>query len=126
MDDAKRETTSDIPLFYTYRDKDGWKRTDDALTRQINRAFIIVGDLKFETAKYSFYPQWGKPNDLNELRVAWRITADGYKVARWEWKTCNHKSSHRDCKPNGDGTCQRRVLIRLHYDQAKKLWIRDE
>lgn len=120
----KKPILNDMPIFYTYQDKEGWKRTDASTTKEINRAFIMRKDGKFDTCKFSFYPQWRAPNDANERKVAWRITAEGQQVARWNWCECEHKTSHRQCEPIGNGMCKVRKLLMLRYDPNVKMWIR--
>lgn len=121
----RKPILNDIPIFYTYRDKNGWVKTDEALTRELNRAFIIRRDGKFNNCGFSFYPQWRKPENKDERKVAWRITSDNYVVARWEWCEVEHKKSHKTCQLLENGMCRRQRLIRLRYDDNVKLWVRE-
>lgn len=124
-ENEQKPTLNDVPIFYTYRDKNGWVKTDRALTHELNRAFVIRKDFKFKNCGYSFYPQWREPEDKTERKVAWRITSDNAVVARWEWCEVEHKKSHKTCQLLGNGMCRRQKLLYLKYDKERKLWVRE-
>lgn len=112
---------NDLPAFYVYEAKDGWMKTDKRLTQDLNR--MAFGGIKCATNGYSFYPQWGKPDYLNETKIAWRITADGERVARWYWCEREHNRSHGNtCKLTEHGKCITQCLCRLQWDNAKQFW----
>lgn len=129
--DEKKPTVHQMPIYYVYQDKDGWRRTDARFTEDLNKSFVMrrykmpVGELQ----GYSFYPQFREPNAdevRSGLRIpAWRITKDGEIVARWEFVECEHKSWHRDCVRVSDSVCKRRCLLNLVWDSKRKVWILD-
>lgn len=111
---------NDIPTCYLYQSADGWHRSDAELTKEINR-HIFYGR-KFDPAGRTFYPQWPEPTDKSTTKVAWILTPDGERAARWEWVERDHKKTHAHCELTKQGRCRSKMLIRLSYDSAKKLW----
>ena len=129
-------TINDMPIYYTYQGKDGWKKTDKKLTDDLNRSFVM-GSHKMsdkDLCGYSFYPQFREPSKDNpddieadgtfKKKVAWRITAEGVVVARNHWVECQHLSWHRYCKKIDDNRCQRLALLYLEWDKNLKMWVR--
>lgn len=118
--DSNLPTTNDWPTFYIYEDSDGWHRTDKRLTEEINGCVFLRH--KFDPAGRRFYPQWPEPKNKSEARVAWVLNENGYRAARWRWIERDHKKTHANCEPTIQGKCRSRVLVRLSYDSAKRLW----
>lgn len=110
----------DDPTFYLYEDNDGWKKTDDALTKEINHSLRIGKPV--ETAGRSLYPQWAKPQNPHKTVIAWRITAEGYRVVRYFWRTQEHSKDCGRCKMVDDTTCAHQVPYMLKYDPNTAFW----
>ena len=127
--DEKKPTVHQMPVSYMFETKDGWAKTDERFTDDLNKSFVMRRyKMPIEELEgHSFYPQFRAPNkDESELRIpAWRITKDGEIVARWEYVECEHKSWHRDCVRISDAVCKRRILLNLKYDAKLKVWILD-
>ena len=125
--DKEKPSTHQMPIYYLFQDKDGWHKTDARLTDDLNKSFVMRRYTMSETELhgFSFYPQFREPNkDEANLRIpAWRITGDGYTVARFRDVECEHKSWHRDCRVIANGICMRHKLIELEYLTEKKMWI---
>lgn len=112
---------SDYPTFYIYEKPKGeWHRTDERLTREINRHIYLK--TPFDTAGIAFYPQWDEPASKSEIRAAWMLRADGTQAARWTWVERDHHKWHASCELTNSGKCRSRVLLWLSYDPAKKFW----
>lgn len=125
IDEQGRSRENDIPNFYIYEHNGKWMRTSEATTREINDwQFRRKGT--FDTAGHSFYPQWTEPDFKTEQKIAWRITKDGDRVARWSWVVHSHDKSHRFCKPLKDGNCAHKVLRKLSWDPKVRLWTLDK
>lgn len=126
MIDAQGKTRqNDIPDYYVYKDGDQWMKTSKATTREIND-WLFRRTGTFNTQGRSFYPQWNAPDFMTTRRVAWRITEDGQRVARWSWVIADHDKNHRDCRPLGNGECARQALRTLGYDPKVRMWTLDE
>lgn len=108
------------PTYYVYEDRDGWKKTDERLTKDINQ-HIFFGR-QFDTAGRSFYPQWPEPANKTEKRQAWLIDANGEMRARCYTKEVDHTKHHYGCEQLGQGRCRIAVPLKLSYDIQKKLW----
>lgn len=108
------------PTFYIYEEADGWKRTDDALTKEINGHVFLGRD--FQTNGRSFYPQWPEPEFKSERRQAWLLDANGEVRARWYFKEVDHTKHHHRCDKIGQGRCRIQVPLKLSYDPQKKFW----
>ena len=125
--DKEKPTVHQMPVSYLYQDKDGWHKTDERFTSDLNKSFVMRRHTMTadELHGFSFYPQFREPNeDEADLRIpAWRITSDGYVVARFKDVESEHKSWHRDCKVVGDGVCLRHKLIELKWSKETKMWI---
>lgn len=112
---------SDWPSFYLYEHPAGeWHRTDERLTREINRHVFLNAD--FDCAGRSFYPQWPEPASKTTTKAAWILRPDGTRSARWAWIERDHARWHASCELTDKGRCRRRVLIWLSYDPVKKFW----
>lgn len=112
---------NDIPDYYLYKDGDQWMKTSKETTREIND-WLFRRTGTFDTAGRAFYPQWNEPDYKTETRVAWRITEDGHRVARWSWVIRDHDKNHRQCQPLGNGTCGIKVLRMTSWDAQKRMW----
>lgn len=110
-----------MPTYYIYETHDGWRKSDERLTKQLNQ--LAFNHKAMDTAGCSFYPQWPKPQYLSETKTAWRITADGEAVARYYWAERKHQKSHGNCKMTEQGKCKFRKLATLRYDTQKGMWI---
>lgn len=129
--DEKKPTVHQMPVSYMFETKDGWAKTDERFTDDLNKSFVMRRyKMPIEELEgHSFYPQFRAPNDeeiRDGIRIpAWRITKDGEVVARWEYVECEHKNWHRDCVRVSDSVCKRRILLNLKYDSKLKVWILD-
>lgn len=127
--EEEKPTIHQMPIYYVFQDKDGWRKTDERFTEDLNKSFVMrkyripIGELQ----GFSFYPQFREPSkeEIQEgIQIpAWRITADGEIVARWDFVECEHKSWHRDCLRVSDTICKRRCLLNLCWDSKRKVWI---
>ena len=124
IDEHGKTRQNDIPDYYLYKDGDRWMKTSKATTREIND-WIFRRKGIFNTQGHSFYPQWDAPDFLTTRRVAWRITEDGERVARWGWAIRDHDKNHRSCRPLGNGECAVQVLRTLGYDPKVHMWTLD-
>lgn len=120
MNDRPKDPQSDWPTFYIYQDQDGWHRTDDRLTLDINRCVFLRQP--FNTAGRAFYPQWPEPTDKTKTRVAWYLRSTSERAARWAWVDRDHHKWHSSCELTTPGRCRSKILLRLSYDPAKKFW----
>lgn len=112
---------SDWPSFYLYEHPAGeWHRTDERLTREINRHVFLNAD--FDCAGRAFYPQWPEPASKTTTKAAWILRPDGTRSARWAWIERDHARWHASCELTDKGRCRNRVLIWLSYDPVKKFW----
>lgn len=112
---------SDWPSFYLYEHPTGeWHRTDERLTREINRHVFLNAD--FDCAGRAFYPQWPEPANKTATKAAWILRPDGTRSARWAWIERDHAKWHASCELTDKGRCRSRVLVRLSYDPQKKFW----
>lgn len=100
---------SDNPTFYVYEDKDGWHKTDKALTDQLNSPTFNDASI---LAGRSFYPQWPEPEYKSQTRYAWRITPDGTKVVR-----------NREITTEGKRRATVHIPLYLRWDADKKFWV---
>ena len=97
-----------------------WHRTDERLTREINRHVFLNAD--FDCAGRAFYPQWPEPASKTTTKAAWILRPDGTRSARWAWIERDHARWHASCELTDKGRCRSRVLIWLSYDPVKKFW----
>lgn len=117
---AKLET--DVPIFYLYENNGQWTRTDKNLTKDINN-HVFRHKGRFDTCGHSFYPQWTKPTDPEQIRTAWMVDASGYQVARTGTVQRDHDRTHRFCKTIGNGECLIQVIRKLRYDPSVRMWV---
>lgn len=108
------------PTAYLYEGPDGWHRSDERLTQEINR-HVYLGQ-PFETAGRTFYPQWPEPKDKTETKPAWILRPDGTIAVRWYWLERDHTKHHANCELMEQGRCRSRAALRLSYDPIKRLW----
>lgn len=108
------------PTAYLYEGPDGWHKSDERLTTEINR-HVYLGH-PFDTAGRTFYPQWPEPKDKTMTRPAWILRPDGTTAVRWYWIERDHTKHHANCQQTGQGRCRSRAAVRLSYDPAKRLW----
>ena len=117
-----QDKTIDLPLYFLYEDKNGWRKTNATLTKEI-LDHIRYGK-PFDCAGRSFFPQYEKPKWLSETKVAWKVNADGVEVARWFWKVRHHEKKHGTrCRMVDGKRCGVKVLHRLRWDDKKKIWV---
>ena len=109
------------PTFYLYENQDGWQRTSDDLTAEINNH--IFGTRDFNCAGRSFYPQWGKPKFKSQTRLAWRLDDEDGVVVRWRWIERTHKAGHRGCKILSGKQCAFRQAAMLRWDDSSNYWV---
>lgn len=119
------EKTNSNPIFFMFEDEKGWKKTDKQLTYNI-LAHLGWGK-KLDCAGRSFYPQWEKPTNKNEKKVAWRVDPEGQQMVRWSWLVRKHEKSHgTGCKMLNGKQCAIRVANTLRWDEKKQFWVLDE
>lgn len=112
------------PTFYLFEDSDGWHKSNENLTKDIN--FHIFCGRPFDCAGKTFFPQWPEPEFKSKIMQAWRLDADGDIKARWYWKEVDHKKSHSKCELTSAGKCRIQVPLKMRWDDTKKFWIKLE
>lgn len=109
-----------IPTCYFYEVKDGWMRTSETLTKEINQH--VRNNAPLETAGRSFLPQFQEPYDKGMKLPAWRVDASGDVVVRWYWRSCHHTKTCVGCKVIDSERCLKRCPILLEWDLTNKVW----
>lgn len=118
------KTQSIWPSFYLFEDKDGWHKSNEALTKDIN--YHIFCGRPFDCAGKTFFPQWPEPELKSQTRQAWRLDADGEIKARWYWKEIDHQRWHHKCELTDKGRCRIQKPLKMRWDGDRKLWIKLE
>lgn len=110
----------EFPDYYLYQ-KDGmWFKTDNALTKQINRH--ICGDKASELPKIVFYPNWSAEGLQGAKYVAWRVNQFGEQVIRWYWQVKEHSKKCKNCIKLDNGRCGIKVPALIEWNKAANCW----
>lgn len=110
----------DLPTYYLYESDNGWRRTNNEITKMLNRITIKRNIV----ITHEYYPQWPEPEFKSQTRPAWKITTDGVRVVRCYSRRVEHKKTHGSlCRKLNGNECACTCAITLQWDDKSKLWV---